>query len=364
VVFPSLLYLSLILSLCLFGLLAVALFKEKTNSTTKQLLLTLVPVKLLEQFTVLVTISGSIERYPLLIRSGFPLELGSIPLVYLYIRSLVEKDFKLKDANPWHLLPFALGLVWYLIVLAIGPASLFRFSPEFHFEKYWRLAVVFLVTLPYIWFSRRKILQLRAEAKDFNSSLAELRLPWLNFLLFVCYFTVVFRLGDLLSGPQAPLWIYSGLITTVALMGLIYFALSKSLLLQREFTPSNGKVLEDGELERLKARLLLRLEHDRLYLQPQIRLNDLADTMSVKGYRLSEVIKRGLGTTFYDLINGLRVEHAKQILLDPAYVHLNLLGVAMESGFNSKSAFNDAFKRKLGLTPSEYRAKEKGGGIS
>jgi AraC-like DNA-binding protein len=61
-------------------------------------------------------------------------------------------------------------------------------------------------------------------------------------------------------------------------------------------------------------------------------------------------------TSFYDLINRYRVAKAQELLRSPTAAHLNLLGVAMESGFKSKSVFNEVFKKNTGLTPSQFRS--------
>ena len=58
---------------------------------------------------------------------------------------------------------------------------------------------------------------------------------------------------------------------------------------------------------------------------------------------------------FYNFINEFRIEAAKEILQDPSSKGKNILQIAYEVGFNSKSAFNTYFKRLTGKTPSAYR---------
>jgi AraC-like DNA-binding protein len=62
-----------------------------------------------------------------------------------------------------------------------------------------------------------------------------------------------------------------------------------------------------------------------------------------------------LGQTFSDFVNSYRVEAAKRKLLDPAFRHLSVLGIAEEVGFNSKSSFNSVFKKHTNMTPSRFR---------
>ena len=72
-------------------------------------------------------------------------------------------------------------------------------------------------------------------------------------------------------------------------------------------------------------------------------------------YHLSQLLNENLNQKFYDFVNGYRVEEAKRALFDPANDHLTILAVALEAGFSSKSAFNAAFKKFAGTTPSDFR---------
>jgi AraC-like DNA-binding protein len=52
-------------------------------------------------------------------------------------------------------------------------------------------------------------------------------------------------------------------------------------------------------------------------------------------------------------VNAYRVREAQRLLADPRFAHYSLVGVALESGFNSRSTFNRVFKKMVGLAPSE-----------
>jgi AraC-like DNA-binding protein len=58
---------------------------------------------------------------------------------------------------------------------------------------------------------------------------------------------------------------------------------------------------------------------------------------------------------FYELINRRRVDEARRLIADPAEAHLTLASIAQRCGFHSVSAFNGAFKRYTGRTPSRFR---------
>jgi AraC-like DNA-binding protein len=81
-------------------------------------------------------------------------------------------------------------------------------------------------------------------------------------------------------------------------------------------------------------------------------LSTLANTSAKK---VSEVLSTRLKTNFNDLVNSYRVEEVKAKLISPQFSHLTIFGIALESGFASKSSFNRAFKKNTGFTPSEYK---------
>ena len=106
------------------------------------------------------------------------------------------------------------------------------------------------------------------------------------------------------------------------------------------------------ELEELMAT-------ERPYLDSKLTLAQLADLLGISSNYLSQVINQQTGRNFFDYINSHRVNAAKEILADPARARVGVLTIAMDSGFNSKSAFYDAFKQHANMTPSQYRQNKK-----
>lgn len=113
--------------------------------------------------------------------------------------------------------------------------------------------------------------------------------------------------------------------------------------------------LEQEQLDKYLEQLLEIIENDRPYLDGELRLSDLADKMDIPSHQLSQVINRATGKNFFDFINGYRIGFAKVLLDDSKEQDVNMLDIAMQSGFNSKASFNRVFKKETGLTPSQYR---------
>ncbi|MFZ4616065.1 MAG: helix-turn-helix domain-containing protein [Rectinemataceae bacterium] len=113
--------------------------------------------------------------------------------------------------------------------------------------------------------------------------------------------------------------------------------------------------LRDDEASALLARLEGHMLSARPWLDADLTIEDLALGLGVPRHHLTQVINDGLGKNFYRYVNEYRVEEVKRKIAQGEAERLSILGTALDSGFNSKSAFNTAFKGIKGFTPSEYR---------
>ena len=77
--------------------------------------------------------------------------------------------------------------------------------------------------------------------------------------------------------------------------------------------------------------------------------------LSVPQHHLSQILNEKLNQNFFDFVNNYRIQEAKKLLVSPDGGLLTILAIAEEVGFNSKSAFNNAFKKVTNTTPSEFR---------
>jgi len=123
--------------------------------------------------------------------------------------------------------------------------------------------------------------------------------------------------------------------------------------LQRKASLKAG--LDKTKLESLLVRVISLVENEKIYQEPELTLQQLADKLNVPAYQVSLTLNEGMKRTFYDLINGYRVNEAKKLLTDSKNKNFTILSVGFEAGFNSKTAFNTVFKKLTGLTPTEYR---------
>ncbi len=134
--------------------------------------------------------------------------------------------------------------------------------------------------------------------------------------------------------------------------------MSQILKSEKKGKPSTKKyqqtLFSDKELDTYRHALSDLMAQDRPYLDPKLSLRALAERLDLPANHLSQLLNKGFGQNFAEFVNTYRLEAFKQQVADPGMQHLSLLGLALESGFNSKTVFNTFFKKKMGMTPTAY----------
>lgn len=101
------------------------------------------------------------------------------------------------------------------------------------------------------------------------------------------------------------------------------------------------------------------MQTDHQYLDTSLTLRSLAETINLHSNKLSWLLNERLEKNFNDYVNSYRLKDFQKKAIDPQYSHLTLLGLAYESGFTSKSVFNEFFRKNTGLTPKAWLKKQK-----
>ena len=119
-------------------------------------------------------------------------------------------------------------------------------------------------------------------------------------------------------------------------------------------TTSSSPLLTDEVAAQYKAKLIAYMEEEFPFLNPQLSLRALAEQLEIHPNQLSWLLNSTIGKNFNEFINHYRIAWFKSLILDPANSHISIIGLAYESGFNSKSVFNTYFKKETGLTPKQF----------
>ena len=274
------------------------------------------------------------------------------------------KRFERKDFL--HFVPFAVFLIYLLpFYLQSRKSKLDLISSEYiepslgqwYYVRSSIFIVQFLVylvliVLTIIHFSRRAK---KLESQQYRATLWELR--FFVIASGVLWFGAVLRYA---LDPTARTNLLIPLGASALIYGMGYMKMTRPKALEVEVERDSAKKYEKSTLtperaERYVNKLVQCMKEKKPFTDGDLNLQSLAATLSIPPHHLSQIINERLGQTFADFINSYRVEEAKQRLLDPAFRHLSLLGIAIEVGFNSKSSFNSVFKKHTNMTPSEFR---------
>ncbi len=284
-------------------------------------------------------------------------------LIWLYTVHLTDSKRRPSASDALLFLPSAAYVLFRLFLFAhdlewkdwFGNSygSLFE-AFVFVTELTWNL--VFMI------FSIRRYRHYRVWLDDNFSDTEKIKFDWLRNFLYA--FTAILLLGaafDFVNSFWARLsyiqYFYFQIVLALSTYCLAVVGYLRSQTIELNFRDEAAEEkrapLSAPELERLLSKIETAVKTGKLYLEPQLTLNDLAREVGVNTGVLSFAINSGFGKNFNDFINELRIEEVRSRLADPS--DAGLLAIAFESGFNSKATFNRAFKKFTGLTPREYQ---------
>lgn len=329
---------------------------------------------------------GEIASYSWLMGLSQPFPLLHGPLLLLYVVSLVTPDFHLERRHLWHAVPailmYGLMLPLFLAESQVQVAQIERYAEgQFYWYEYPFVIGIQLSGLVYAAVSLYRLQKHRHNLENWFASRQGISLKWLQGLILGLLgvgLVVALAMGYEIEGGQRlpvprDLIIFTGVALFVLLLG--YFGIRQQVVFSpaasapiplqpTEVSPlvapdppprSSPSPLTERELTGWKAKLQAHMEEEKPYLEPRLTLPQLAGQLDLSTHALSQLINQAFEQNFYQFVNAYRVRSVKEKMSDPAYRHLTLLAMGLESGFNAKSTFNEAFKKMTGMTPSQYR---------
>lgn len=307
---------------------------------------------------------------------SFPVSLLYGPFYYLYLKSYIEKSYKLRGRGYLHFLLPLLGFLFAILVsifFDLGEKNLYllarqRALPPLAFVV--PLTVVFQVGI-YMWLGLRLTLRYRNFVRSEASFSENRHIRWLvslNLLLLLPVLSIVLIL--LAGGPRGdgsflPIPAI-GVSLMMVCIGVISLArpdflqgLPEVLRIEKEEDLSPAPYLSSSlsaeKKDRYHQQLKNYLIEKEAFLDQDLTLSELSNRMGINTKYLSQIINEVEQTSFIDLINSHRIERAKELLIHPAYQYFTIIAIANEVGFKSKSAFYNAFKKFTKMTPSAYK---------
>lgn len=133
-----------------------------------------------------------------------------------------------------------------------------------------------------------------------------------------------------------------------------HFKGSKQVYVVAADAPKESNILSIKEIEHFSKLLQNSMTEEKVFLNPQLSLRNVAESLGIHPNKLSWLINQKIGKGFNEYINQYRLKEFQTLALAQENKHLTLLGLAYESGFNSKSVFNEYFKKSTGTTPKKW----------
>ena len=333
---------------------------------------------------------GFFESVPNLLHVLAPIDLLYGPLIYFYVLQLTNPASPgAVTKNYWHFLPALIGVVLLLpLFLLDGTAKLeltetLRKGGAMDNASVHMMLVEYGVTLfmlgtvvqlgLYLLVLIKRLIKHSKNIKNEFSDINKINLAWLRNLLLGLSFIYLLVLADQFFPDLMGMNILGDLVTVIAViliytmgyLGLRQPAIFTGASVTPQKTTAEGvtqtveKYHRSG-LDRETSRMFLgelasHMETNKPYLQGDLVLPQLAQQLGISANYLSQVINEQLKVNFYDFINGYRVEDAKRLMKNTGQKNINILKIAFDSGFNSKSAFYTAFKKVTSMTPTQYR---------
>jgi AraC-like DNA-binding protein len=294
-------------------------------------------------------------------------------LLFLCFKSLAFRDFSLTKIDLLHLLPLLTyaSFIWMTFYsqpeaqrLDMINSESFVYSASYvYLEFFSKLVRDFYAVACFVLISRYSSL-----LQDTNSNMEKIHISWLRAL--VIGFSVVMISETVLAGAkiinifsELSLQQFShigltGYYFTFILVNLLVFTAVRYFgVFEQVNEVTTAKKAKSGQFlqPELAAKIDSAIRHDKIYMEPDITLDTLAESLTIMPRDLSTLINRHFGVNFYEFINRYRIEEAKRMLTAEDYKATTITDIYLEVGFNSKSVFYTFFKKIEGITPSQCR---------
>lgn len=299
------------------------------------------------------------------------------PTIYIYVNSLTVNQFELRRTRHF-IIPislFSTSLIGLILFIILKDSESLKNILEYFilFVNVGPLALVFpVLSVYYIVKSFQIIKQHQKDIGEIYSYKDGINLQWVKVFLigFALFFVLAFAnsLFDQFSEEESywQQFVFDVLallyILFIGIKALQQSAVNNAIKHSIEDQPEKKAIKEEGineedKFQKIREDLDIFMNKHEPYLEPTLTIYDLAKSIDTNYKYLSKTINKVYGQNFVSYINHFRIGTAKELLKDPTFEQYTIEAIGEMSGFKSKSAFNAAFKKITGYTPSEYKLK-------
>jgi len=317
-----------------------------------------------------------LTKYPFLIKTNILFSLVFIPLLLIYLKKITGSFTKNKPIHFLLFIPLLIVFV-YNIPFYFGDlnAKLDFYHNELNFmpSNAQKIEDVFIqLSITFFGFlAIRDVRLYKQKIDDFFSNHTQAKVHWLKFMAYSMF--ILSSLALLVAVSQLITVMtpnYLQYLTAIASTSIIYYIAYFLLLHPNALIEVSEKInkfvapkddnkltINENSIDKniypdYKTKILDLLEIDKIYTNPEIAINDIAERIGVPVYLTSKIINKNLNTNFYNLINKYRLAQVKSDLLNSE--NKTIIEIAYQAGFNSKTTFYEVFKKNTGISPSDY----------
>lgn len=305
-----------------------------------------------------------------------PLNLLPAPMAYLYIKTGIKQR---TDRWTWaHFVPSAIYFV-YMCILVYPQSLAFKYNanlgsfhpeleripsqaygsdwmffPKGHINDLTLISMICynVAGSVFLWNAfKRSQVKFLSRGKGPLSWYRNLHLQlWLLVIIFfVVRKTFPHDLGDHLIAACISLIIY---ITS-------FSVLRRSLFFQETNARTPKKYEKSSLTVEIQSATLIKLEeimtNEKPFLDAGFSMPALSKRLGISTHHLSQILNEELKQSFFDYVGSYRIKEAQQLLTGDDSSHIKIEEIGQMVGYNSKSAFNTAFRKVTGSTPSEFK---------
>jgi AraC-like DNA-binding protein len=314
---------------------------------------------------------GGLEVFPSVAFIFTPIQWLLTPSLYFFVLAKVRGDFIFKRLHLWHLVPAVASLIYLSATYFFLPidGKIAYIASGVLREPLNALVIPIasdLIQLGYLIAALHLLAVYGVTLRNWFSQIDDIDVLWVRRVWTIW---VVAFLGHLLFTISIRVFEWYGFgLAVLDLLNVMHLLLVNALMIlavvghfaslstvaiveRREKYVGSDQTSE--ERRALFSLVQKEMVSNARYLQMDLNLGELAASIAVTPRDLSEAINAEGGVSFYDFVNGYRLEAARAKLLDEP--DAKVLNIAHGAGFNSKSTFNKVFKSATGQTPSEFR---------
>lgn len=293
-------------------------------------------------------------------------------LLYFYTKAQTQPSFRLRKKDLIHFIPVAIQIGFSVFVRLQnlywdGTRESLSWLGYYGYVVWMNNSTIYIVASILIIFYAYKSQKLLYSINE-SLEIGAIKLAWIKRIInsFLVYFILVLLvlLIDLIvykSANEGSYFYFNRFYYYPFFIGmaiLTYWIGLEGFSRRNDPELSIKNLISTEELERLKIisdKLSKAMEVDKLFKDQELSLNSLAKQLNIKSYLISRSLSEVFNKRFNDYVNGYRVKEVQSLLQDPKNSKYTLLSLAMDAGFNSKSSFNRAIKKQLGISPSELK---------